>query len=150
MIIGKLKRCSRCHIFLPFIDYRRHSTASDGLRPECRDCRNRDEKPRRLANTEKIALAMRKTNLKHKFGMTLAEYEKRYKEQDGCCLLCGRNRTEFNKSLAVDHNHKTREIRGLLCHDCNTGLGKFQDSAELLQKAAQYLIVGGNVPSQSL
>lgn len=144
MFLGNLKRCSRCELFLPHNDYNKNRNK---LRPECRDCRNRDEKPYRIAHKEQIALAMRKTKLKWKFGMTLEAYEKRYKEQSDCCLLCNRNRSEFKIALSVDHDHKTGKVRGLLCHDCNTGLGKFRDSAELLNKAAQYLIVGGNVPS---
>jgi len=62
-------------------------------------------------------------------------------------LICERNRLEFRHTLSIDHDHITGKVRGLFCRDCNTGLGMFKDSSALLQKAAQYLIVGGNVPS---
>lgn len=42
-------------------------------------------------------------------------------------------------NLQVDHNHETKQVRDLLCHSCNTGLGKFKDSVELLEAATQYL-----------
>jgi hypothetical protein len=43
------------------------------------------------------------------------------------------------KALAVDHNHETGALRGLLCCDCNQALGKFQDSRDILLKAIRYL-----------
>jgi hypothetical protein len=77
-------------------------------------------------------------------GPTLAEYDAMVAGQHGCCLICGQPETVVGKSgellpLAVDHNHETGEIRGLLCHKCNRGLGAFRDSAELLRAAADYL-----------
>jgi len=129
-------------------DFNKNSVTRGGFRPECRDCRNRDERPWRLAHKKEIALAMRKTKLKWTFGLTLEAYEKMYKEQKGCCAICGRNRSEFKIALSVDHDHKTKKIRGLLCHDCNTGLGKFKDSIFTLNLACDYLI-GGRIPSLS-
>jgi dihydroorotase-like cyclic amidohydrolase len=48
-------------------------------------------------------------------------------------------RTGKIRALAVDHDHKTGKVRALLCRNCNTGLGNFQDSPELLKTAIQYL-----------
>ena len=50
------------------------------------------------------------------------------------CLICG-----YGERLHVDHNHGTREIRGILCTGCNLGLGAFQDNPDRLRRAAQYL-----------
>jgi hypothetical protein len=65
-----------------------------------------------------------------------------YEEQNGVCWICEkrtRGRGEEKNTLAVDHNHKTGKIRGLLCSNCNTGLGNLRDSIELLEKAITYL-----------
>lgn len=78
--------------------------------------------------------------LKYKYGITLEEYNRMFDSQEGKCAICGseepgRNNTNF----AVDHDHETEEVRGLLCHRCNMGLGYFMDDPELLLKAAKYL-----------
>ncbi len=143
-----LKNCSRCELDLPLGDFNRAANQKSGLRPECRYCRNNDERKWRNEHKTEIALAMRKTKLKVKFGMTLEQYEALYKKQTGRCAICGRNRSEFKTALSVDHDHTTGKVRGLLCHDCNTGLGKFGDSVFTLNLAADYLL-GGYVPSLS-
>lgn len=76
------------------------------------------------------------------------------RRNDGLCIYCkhclkkqrntpeaikSRKEKEFVRRLAVDHCHSTGKIRGLLCHNCNTGLGKLGDSIESLTKALNYL-----------
>jgi tRNA splicing ligase len=72
------------------------------------------------------------------------EYEKVLLSQRGVCAICNKVNTITSKKgkifrLSVDHDHNTGEVRGLLCHDCNIGLGKFKDSTLLLSKAISYL-----------
>lgn len=72
-----------------------------------------------------------------KLGVTIEQYDELLKTQRGRCAACG---DEPKKTLlAVDHDHKTGAIRGLLCPPCNTGLGYFRDSPERLRAAADYL-----------
>ncbi len=62
--------------------------------------------------------------------------------QGGVCAICEqppRGDWKNNKNLHVDHDHKTGQVRGLLCPDCNTSIGKMKDSPEMLRKAAEYL-----------
>jgi hypothetical protein len=59
-----------------------------------------------------------------------------YNEKVTACEICGKE----SSKLAVDHDHSSGEFRGLLCHGCNTGLGKFRDSPEMLQTAIDYLL----------
>lgn len=54
------------------------------------------------------------------------------------CEICG-NVNIKDKALCIDHNHKTGQVRGVLCDSCNTGIGKLRDDATLLQKAIDYL-----------
>ena len=81
--------------------------------------------------------------LRDSFDLSLEEYEKMLSEQNGVCAIC--NQPEMHKrngklkALAVDHSHKTGEIRGLLCFDCNTGIGKLKDDPEVLRSAIRYL-----------
>jgi hypothetical protein len=54
------------------------------------------------------------------------------------CDICG-GRVKFRKYLCIDHCHKQKKLRGLLCVSCNSGLGQFYDDPDLLDKAAAYL-----------
>lgn len=64
-------------------------------------------------------LKARNNYLKRKYGITLRQYNKKLKAQSYSCALCNRHYTNFTNSLAVDHNHATGNIRGLLCFTCN-------------------------------
>ena len=73
------------------------------------------------------------------YGVTLEEYDRMFEEQNGCCAICGRHQSEFKKSLEVDHNHKTKKIRELLCGNCNRMLGQAMENIDTLQKGINYL-----------
>lgn len=71
------------------------------------------------------------------YGITFEHYSEILKKQDNkCAICCG---TSGKRSLSVDHDHKTGKIRGLLCDNCNHGIGKFQDNIELLEEVIKYL-----------
>ena len=88
----------------------------------------------RKNNPEKF----RESQLKSKYGITLNDVNEMKIKQSNCCAIC---KEEFvkNKKINVDHCHKTGKVRGLLCHSCNTSLGKFKDSVEILNNAIKYL-----------
>lgn len=79
------------------------------------------------------------------YGIGLVNYEEIYSNQEGKCAICNTDgvlRAKASKSdmpLVVDHDHITGKVRGLLCHTCNTALGQFKDSKELLNIASEYL-----------
>lgn len=75
---------------------------------------------------------------KKNFGITLEQYNEMFLAQNGQCLICSRHQTKFKQRLAVDHNHKTGQVRGLLCHKCNFNLGIIEDSLFVVQ-AHNYL-----------
>ena len=90
----------------------------------------------RLNNPEKI----RNHDLLKSFGITLGDYNNMLEYQDGVCAICGDYETDNNaKNLAVDHNHQTGKIRGLLCGKCNKMLGLAKDDKTILQSAINYL-----------
>lgn len=66
-------------------------------------------------------------------------YNKQFQKQKGCCAICGKHQTEFKSRFCIDHNHTTKELRGLLCHNCNLAVGNLKDDAELCLKAYNYL-----------
>ena len=73
------------------------------------------------------------------YGITLEEYNEMLKDQENGCKLCGKTEEEEGRRLAIDHCHESGKVRGILCSDCNIGLGKFKDNKEVMQKAIDYL-----------
>ena len=98
----------------------------------------RDSK-RKQDNPEEWQLRERTTQIKKRYGITIDTYDEMLEEQQGCCKICGIHERELNKRLHVDHSHITGEVRGLLCTQCNTGIGMLQDSPEIIDAAAAYL-----------
>lgn len=90
-----------------------------------------------LANKEAGTPAWRARHLKYTYGITYSLYTDQLARQGGVCAICRNPPT--GRVLDVDHNHTTGAVRGLLCRGCNTSLGKFKDSPELLRAAAAYL-----------
>ena len=85
-----------------------------------------------MANNKEVT---RSSYLKRTYGITVEEYDKLVEVQQGRCAICD----ESDKALAVDHSHDTGEVRGLLCINCNTGIGSLKDDRSLLLKAVEYL-----------
>ena len=73
-----------------------------------------------------------------RYGMTLEEYVLMEEEQSGVCKICAQ-KCVTGRNLAVDHCHETGKIRGLLCQNCNTAIGKFGDDENRIKKAVEYL-----------
>lgn len=92
-----------------------------------------------LAHPERRKLQRRKCDLKHKFGLTLEQYNEMFLAQNGLCLGCYRHVSVFKKGLAVDHDHKTGKVRGLLCAPCNRSIGYCADNPIILRRLADYL-----------
>lgn len=85
-------------------------------------------------NHERLSLYYRQRNGR----CTPEQFTGAIAKQHNRCGICER---EFSETLrpCADHNHDTKEFRGLLCHSCNLGLGKFEDSLKLITAAAKWL-----------
>lgn len=70
--------------------------------------------------------------------MTIPDYDALLASQGGTCAICG-GANANGQRLAVDHNHATGKVRGLLCHNCNSGIGHLMDRPDWLRKAAEYV-----------
>lgn len=103
-----------------------------------RDKINAYAKEWRLKNPEKFREKQKRYELKYpnrrrnkQYGIDIEEMKIKQKRT---CAICGNK-----KKLLVDHCHKSNKVRGLLCNDCNLGLGRFFDSVDILEKAIKYL-----------
>jgi uncharacterized protein YlaI len=90
---------------------------------------------------ETYRISQRRHHLK-KYGITIEEYDVLFKKQEGKCAICDESKPvrKRDNNLHVDHDHNNNQIRGLLCDNCNKGLGHFKDSVPLLQRAVNYLV----------
>ena len=79
----------------------------------------------------------RNDRLQRQYAITEEQYEKISEKQGHKCAIC--NCQQHYQRLAVDHDHKSGMVRGLLCTNCNRGLGRFFDSSIRLRNAAAYV-----------
>jgi hypothetical protein len=127
--------CSRCKAEKPVGEFKRHKDYKDGIYCWCRPCEREQGK---LWGKSRV----RDPNIRHKQIIAKAYNvnSEWYEEQAAKgCAICGATKCKSGKKLAVDHDHKTKRIRGLLCANCNNGIGRFKDSIELLKRAIEYL-----------
>lgn len=84
--------------------------------------------------------------LKTSFGITLEDFQDLLEKQNGVCAICNLpeiSKHQFGvKNLAVDHNHITGKIRGLLCNKCNLTLGLVNENITILNKMISYIVKG--------
>lgn len=108
-------------------------------------CKNNPEKNRekqkrwRINNPEKLKKEKVKYKLKKKYGITILEYNSMLFKQSGVCAICG-NVATGGRRLSVDHDHASGNVRGLLCQNCNAGLGLFKENINSLGAAISYLM----------
>jgi len=90
-------------------------------------------------NPDKVKTSYDKYYLKTQYKIIPEEYARILDEQGGRCASCGRTKNVFKARFCVDHDHETGKIRGLLCHNCNIGIGNLGDTIEGVRKALAYL-----------
>ena len=124
------KVCRECGINLCLSEYHRSQRGLYGRKERCKSCTRK-----RRTTAER-----RRRQLRSKYGLMLADYERLYLRQGGRCAICG-SRESHGKTeqFTVDHDHKTGKVRALLCNKCNPALGLMDDDPERLEKAAQYI-----------
>jgi hypothetical protein len=123
-----MKQCSSCGGEKPLSEFYARSGA-------CKPCVKEKKKAEYKKNPDKF----REKELKKNYGITLQDWNNMFEAQEGQCAICKTHQCNTGKSFAVDHDHKTGKVRALLCANCNTGLGKFNDNIETLERAVQYL-----------
>lgn len=130
-----MKTCSGCNETQPLDDFHRHARGAFGRRSRCKAC-DGEYKKARYASRPRLNLDI---HLRRHYGITVETYDEMVDLQGGVCLICGRPPTTNGRRLAVDHDHDTGAIRGLLCTPCNSGIGQLGDSVDRLRSAIKYL-----------
>ena len=140
-----LRKCRVCGLEAHAEDdlnlFKTCKSSTYGKANECKKCDNsryRNAVTSGQETREKVLRQKRNNHFKNKYGMTLEQRDK-YVLSVGQCEICGKGLNE--RTAHIDHSHtKHKHVRGVLCNNCNTGLGKFGDNIEMLNKAMRYLI----------
>jgi cytochrome c1 len=137
---GATKVCARCKVEKPATDehFCRAAKGSKWFQSYCKPCAVEYTADASKHNP-KYRLRFRRRNLRRNYGLTVEQYEALYRAQGGVCAICKGVPTGKRARLAVDHDHETGAVRGLLCDHCNRGLGGFRDNPERLRLAAEYV-----------
>lgn len=122
--------CPDCQVIKPLDDSPRNRSARSGYVRYCKPCHNVKSRE----NREKHHGSTREYHLRRRYGIGQQEFEQLLAAQGGVCGICGAERPEH-----VDHDHVTGYVRGVLCFNCNGGLGHFRDDRGRLDKAIAYL-----------
>jgi len=135
-----MKKCKDCNNEYPNTKDYFYQTGNY-LRNNCRKCENIKRKLRPSGSEE----YMRRYDLNRRYGITLEKYENMWVFQDGKCAICDRKLSKKRTvgrqpdTACVDHCHKTKEVRAILCNMCNGAIGAFNEDPEVLKRAIDYL-----------
>lgn len=143
--MGITKICSKCQIEKELVLFPISKIHKGGKHTTCKSCRYEEykissKKIERVKKKKEYEKNYRKAHyLKKQYNITLEEYKNLLVKQNNCCKICSNHESNFKNQLAVDHCHKTKEIRGLLCYNCNRAIGLLKDDVQILQNAIKYL-----------
>ena len=129
------KICATCSKKLPFSSFSKNVSTPDNLSRYCRECCAVRKKKHKKIERNGV--------LKRNYGITLDDYNEILIKQNHVCAICGGEETLIikgkNRDLAVDHNHETGKVRGLLCSKCNTAIGFFNEDIRIIKTAIRYI-----------
>lgn len=159
--ITTTKVCTKCHVEQPVLSFYVNRNTKDGRATYCADCQKQASRQWTSDHADHVkarnAAAREKPGYKDRarrdmqrwwltqYGITVEDYEAMLAGQNGVCAICHLPeryvdpRTGRPRRLAVDHDHKTHRVRGLLCGRCNRAIGQFADEHERLLRASEYL-----------
>ena len=119
-------RVGDCREWKPIEEFPRSKNSKDGRHRYCKACNN----ARSRESRERLHEGTRHYHLKQRYGVGADEFDRLVAEQHGVCVICGRD------------DHECGRVRGILCFNCNGGLGQFRDDADALRRAADYVESG--------
>ena len=120
-------RCSKCRNWKNPSDFNKSKNQTSGLSYACRDCMKEQ---------------VRHYNIPSKYGISYDQFKQKFIDQNGKCACCGiefKMNGKSSERACVDHNHKTQQIRDLLCGRCNLAAGNVLDSSYKASQLARYL-----------
>lgn len=125
----KKQACSQGH---PYVEGSWTWITQDGYKyRSCRVCRR---------------LATKRGHQKHYYGITVEQRDALFVAQGSCCAVC-KSTEHGGRGWHTDHDHETKQVRGILCHPCNLALGNVKDRIEILQALIEYLARGTGAAS---
>lgn len=163
------KICCKCKIPKELNDFHKWKNSKDGHAVTCKQCcaiahqlryQKADKEQRKLKNKEyyqtnkeriltqgkqyrdstKGTKSSRKQHFKQRYNIGLEVVDELLLDCDYRCEICGDHKDDTPKQvLCVDHDHHTGKIRGMLCFNCNTGIGQLKDDTDIIQRALNYL-----------
>jgi Recombination endonuclease VII len=125
-----VKRCPDCLQYKPLTEFPRNRRTKSGYATYCKPCHN----ARGNESRQRLYGSSRHYHLTRRYGIGAPEFDALVREQDGVCPICDKPDPEH-----VDHDHVSGRVRGILCFNCNGGLGQFGDDPERLVRAQLYL-----------
>lgn len=154
------KKCNKCQEIKKIADFYRQKSTADGYMYECKKCKNLNNIKNKQNNLAKYQQYDREWKRKHyqscpnqykernllkSFNLSLNDFYEMLEQQKGVCCICNQVEKVLGnngkiKSLSVDHDHKTNQLRGLLCNNCNRALGLLKDDPLVLRNAVLYLM----------
>ena len=146
-MISGIKKCLICLVEKPIDDFYFSNGYPQGY---CKKCQNLFAKKWREENKSYLKEYKRekeklitpelraRRKLLHRYGLTIEKYNEMSDSQNGVCAIC-KNKCRTRKNLSVDHCHVTKNVRGLLCNDCNNMIGRANDNPSILRSGAEYL-----------
>jgi hypothetical protein len=145
-----MKRCSTCKLEKSESSFHKDVRQSSGLNNRCKVCVSAAAKKWRTENPEKARKAVREADARYrakngntyynnvkrlkKYGISQEIYDNLLKKFDGLCHCC-----QVKQATAIDHCHDSNKVRGLLCQECNLGIGLLGDNLKNVQAAVRYL-----------
>lgn len=114
------------------------SRSAFGRKNKCKECKTKEYRVWYEDNRRRLKEKAKASQVKKRYGISIEEYNK-HMSTSVVCEICG-----TDKKLRYDHNHDSGEFRGVLCTQCNSGLGLLKDSPERLAKAIVYLTERGH------
>lgn len=135
----EMLNCNKCNKVKPVTDFFKESKEKRGYRYACKEC----EKSRFIKYNQENKDKRRKASLNSRrklhanFPPDL--FNKRFEEQGNVCAICKSQTAGGRGEFHADHDHETKQPRGILCHNCNIALGNFKDNIEFLMAAVEYL-----------
>ena|SRR5579884_3381296 len=153
-----MKTCSKCLISKQQQDFYKDKKSAGGLRSTCKACvaeekriyfqKHRERELQKLKDWKKNnPKKVKAGNLRNLYGISQEQYAELLSSQDHKCAICCKHKSKnvFDKrnnkvrDLAVDHNHVSKKIRGLLCYHCNIAVGMLKDDIKRAENLVKYL-----------
>lgn len=144
------KWCGACLQFRPVAQFHSHRKTFDGRQTRCKFCQAVNHETWRRKNLSHVAKKLREKRAedperfrdyerRHNYGLAPGEFQKMLAGQNHQCAICRTDSPAPRSNFAVDHDHETGIVRGLLCTNCNIGIGNLKHSETILLAAVSYL-----------